>query len=277
MRRSERWEVDGRSTVGSSLSAAENDRLMEAIYTIPVLSDPQSRQLVWGELRKELADESESLGHGDMVVDIDELYRCVCEFVRRLNLAQFAPEVRRSIRMGFMVDIVGYGRRDSPGRERLQQRLVDLVRIVLEEIGVAMSDAELQGTGDGMLVILPERLDIQRGLVVLLRSFEERLVHDNSVFRDRMRVRMAADIGPVSRTELGFGGAMVTRVGRMLDSKRLRRSVDEHTERDLLAILSDVLHQFVVAEGVLGLPERQFSRVRIRVKELATTAWVWTH
>jgi hypothetical protein len=244
---------------------------MEVMYDLPALADPQLRQLVWDELRKELGP----LRQGDAVVDMWELHRYIRELAQRLSLVSQRVS-RKSIRMGFMVDIVGYGQRDSPAKESLQRRLTDLLRIVLAEIDVAISDAEIQGTGDGMLVILPERLDIQRGLVVLLRYFEERLVYNNNVFRDRMRVRVAADVGPVSVTELGFGGAMVTKLGRLLDSRRLRRFVDEQPQRDLLAILSDALHEFVVAEGVVGLPGKQFTQVRVRAKELVTTAWVWT-
>jgi hypothetical protein len=58
--------------------------------------------------------------------------------------------------------------------------------------------------------------------------------------------------------------------------KRLRRSVAEHPERDLLVVLSDSLHGFVVAEGVPGLLAKQFTRVQLRAKELSTTAWLWT-
>jgi hypothetical protein len=220
---------------------------------------------------------------------LDPVKRTVLDVLRRGNRAWTSEpnaieanrslpprSTRKAIRMGFMLDIVGYGGRDSPAKESLQRRLAEVIQLVLEETHVTMPDTELRGTGDGVLVILPERLDVQRGLADLLRSFDERLVHDNSVFQDRMRVRMAADVGPVTVTELGFGGAMVTKMGRMLNSRRLRRSVAEHPERDLLVILSDSLHGFVVAEGVPGLPAKQFTRVHIRAKELSTTAWLWT-
>ncbi|WP_158852131.1 CATRA conflict system CASPASE/TPR repeat-associated protein [Saccharothrix deserti] len=183
---------------------------------------------------------------------------------------------RRPIRMGFMLDIVGYGGRDSPAKESLQERLATVVRLVLTDMGVALSETERQGTGDGVLVFLPEGLDVQRALPVLLRSTAERLAHDNRVFQDRMRVRMAADVGPVGLAELGFGGATVTNTGRLLDSKPLRRWVADNPDRDLAVALSDPLHSFVVAEGVPGLPREQFTRVTVRAKELVTTAWLWT-
>jgi hypothetical protein len=182
----------------------------------------------------------------------------------------------RSIRMGLILDIVGYGKRDSPGKDSLQRRLAHVVRLVLDDLSVTLTDTELQGTGDGVVIILPQQLDVQRALPVLLRSLQKRLIHDNATFSDRMRVRMAVGVGPVGLTELGFGGAMVTNIGRLLDSRPLRRWEAEHPEHDLSVAVSEPLYRFVVAEGVRELPREQFVRVQVRVKELATTAWLWT-
>jgi hypothetical protein len=183
----------------------------------------------------------------------------------------------RYVRMGFILDIVGYGRRDSPAKESLQRRLARVVLLVLDDVGVALVDTERQGTGDGMVMILPQQLDIQRTLPSLLHSVSRRLTDNNAAFPDQMRVRMAVGVGPVGLSELGFGGAMVTNTGRLLNSRPLRRWEAEHPEHDLSVALSDALHRFVVAEGVPGLPREQFTRVQVRVKELAATAWVWTH
>jgi hypothetical protein len=224
----------------------------------------------------------DQLGH--TMAQLEESHRLAREvrdlaLPARVSVQQNAsPQqaARRPIRMAFMVDIVGYGRRDSPAKDSLQQRLASVIQLVLDDLSVALPDTERQGTGDGMLVILPEKLDIQRALPVLLRSTAGRLAHDNSVYQDQMRVRMASDIGPVGLAELGFGGAMVTNTGRLLDSKPLRRWVVDHPEHDLAVALSDPLHRFVIAEGHPELPAKQFIRTQVRAKELATVAWLWT-
>jgi hypothetical protein len=178
--------------------------------------------------------------------------------------------------MGFMLDIVGYGQRDSPAKESLQRRLARVVRLVLDDLCVPLADTERQGTGDGMVMVLPNRLDIQRALPTLLHGMDERLSENNATFPDRMCVRMAAGVGPVGLSELGFGGALVTHTGRLLSSRLLRRWGTEHPEHDLSVALSDPLYRFVVAEGAPGLPRAEFTRVQVRVKELATAAWLWT-
>jgi hypothetical protein len=224
------------------------------------------------------------LGH--TITQMEEISRLVRE-VRDLDPAvgrsdttrsakQAVRRARRPIRMGFMFDIVGYGGRNSPAKESLQERLATVVRLVLADMGVALSETDRQGTGDGVLVFLPEWLDVQSALPVLLRSTTERLAYDNGVFRDRMRVRLAVDVGPVGLTELGFGGVTVTNTGRLLDSEPLREWVVDHPDRDLAVALSNALYSFAVAEGVPGLPIDQFTRVTVRAKELATTAWLWT-
>lgn len=225
--------------------------------------NPEHASLTWGTS----CPHNVLTGTGPAPATLTELFDDIVEPCRCTE---------RPIRMGFMLDIVGYGRRDSPAKDSLQRRLAQVVRLMFDDVGVALSDTERQGTGDGVVVILPAQLDVQRALPVLLRSIRKRLTHDNAACQDRMRVRMAADVGPVGLAELGFGGAMVTNAGRLLDSRPLRRWEAEHVEHDLSVALSDSLYRFVVAEGVPGLPREQFTRVQVRAKELATTAWLWT-
>jgi hypothetical protein len=197
--------------------------------------------------------------------------------LRRLPGMTVSAQARpKPIRMGFMLDIVGYSRRDARAQELLQQRLVGVVRLVLDDLRVEPSDIDHQGTGDGLLVILPERVDVHRVLPALLASTTRLLAGDNAMFRDRVRVRMAADIGPVRIAELGFEGAMVTNMARLLDSRPLRDWVDEHPERDLSVALSDSMHRFVVAEGTPELPAEQFTQVHVQVNEAMSTGWLWT-
>ena len=197
--------------------------------------------------------------------------------LRRLPLTTGSVQARpKPIRMGFMLDIVGYSRRDAWAQERLQQRLVGLVRLMLDDLRVELSDIDHQGTGDGLLVILPERVDVHRVLPALLAFATRLLAEDNAMFQDRIRVRMAADIGPVRIAELGFEGVMVTNMARLLDSTPLRDWVDEHPERDLSVALSDSLHRFVVAEGTPELPAEQFTQVHVQVNETTSTGWLWT-
>jgi hypothetical protein len=192
------------------------------------------------------------------------------------NLAAALISDTRQLRMGFMLDVADYGGRTTRAKERVQERLAALIRLVLEDLDVRLSDVHWQGTGDGVLLFLPGELDVQRALPVLLHSTATHLAFNNEEFRDRLRLRMAVDVGPVGLAQLGFGGGTATNLGRLLDSEPLREWLVNHLGHDLAVIVSDRLHSFVVAEDVPALPPAQFNRVFVQIKEFASIAWLWT-
>jgi hypothetical protein len=180
----------------------------------------------------------------------------------------------RPIRMGFVLDVAGYGSRTRRARKRVQERLVTLIGLILDDLNVHVSETDQQGTGDGVLLFLPKDLDTQHALPVLLHSIATRLAEDNDEFGDQVRLRMAVDIGPVGLAPLGFEGTTATNLGRLVDSEPLREWLG-NPGHDLAVVVTDRLHSFVVAEDVPALPQDQFTRVSVRIKEFATEAWLW--
>jgi class 3 adenylate cyclase len=182
----------------------------------------------------------------------------------------------RPIRMGFILDVVGYGDRSARARARTQERLAKLKVRVLDDLNVELADTVWQGTGDGILLFLPKDLDLQRALPLLLRSVATHLDADNEEFQDQIRLRMAVDAGPVSLAPLGFEGAVATNLGRLVDSTPPRDWLADHPDHDLAVVVSDRLHSFVVDDDVPHLPPAQFTHAAVQVKELTTAAWLWT-
>lgn len=182
----------------------------------------------------------------------------------------------RPIRTGFMMDIKDYGARPPRAKKRAQERVAAIIHNILDDLNVRLSDTDQQGTGDGVLLFLPSELDVQRALPVLLHSAAVHLAEDNEEFQDRIRIRMAVDIGPVGLTPLGFSGSTATRLGRLLESEPLYGRLLDHPGDALAVIVSDRLHSFVIAEDVAALPPAQFTCVSVKVKEFSSTAWLWT-
>lgn len=206
--------------------------------------------------------------------------RSLAQEVRALAPPHTAPAgpVRspdNAIRLGLTLDIVQYTAREPPEMQRLQQRLLDLVVGVLGDLGLTMSDTDHQGTGDGLMMFLPAEVDVQRALPSLLHGMGERLRQDNEIHRDRLRARMALDVGPVGLAALGFKGKISSIMGRMLDSGRLRQAVLDHADVDLVAMVSDRLFDFVVGEGAPGLDAANFTRVDVAAKNYRGDAWLW--
>src|ERR1700744_3098230 len=117
----------------------------------------------------------------------------------------------RALRMGFVLDVAGYGARTAPGRDDVQRRLRQLVVAALAACGLALGawGVDHQWTGDGINAILPAGIDPTVVLAVLIRSLTADLQADNARYDDRVRLRMAVGVGLIERSAAGLGGAGV--------------------------------------------------------------------
>jgi hypothetical protein len=180
------------------------------------------------------------------------------------------------IRHGFVLDVAAYGPRSVPDRSDVQRRVHGLVQEVLLDIGIDPGRSDRQGTGDGMIVLLPEGGQFQRALPQLLRSTARRLAADNRRHTDRVRLRMATSIGPVGHGATGYSGDTVTEMSRLVDSDVLRQALESDPAADLVVIVSNVLYGWVVGVGHPGLDAAEFKPVDIQVKSFQAPAWLWT-
>jgi O-acetyl-ADP-ribose deacetylase (regulator of RNase III) len=180
-----------------------------------------------------------------------------------------------SVRMGFMIDVAGYGSRSTRGKVDLQRRVTEFVDEVLQDMGLRRADTHYDGTGDGMAVFLPSDVEVQRALARLLRSATEALAEDNRRYRDRMRLRMAAVFGTVGPAAIGFSGDAIVEAARMVDSEELRAALAERPGADLVALISDQLHRHAVGQRHAGLSAEDFQPLDVRAKEFRGRAWLW--
>lgn len=180
------------------------------------------------------------------------------------------------IRMGFGVDVVGYSDRDAPGRSALQRRLDRLLREVLGDLGFDLAQVDHQRNGDGMNVVLPLRTDVTRALPGLVNSAAVRLRQDNDRHTDRMRLRMACDVGTFTAGANGYEGEAVLDFCRLLDSPPLRDALAPHRNAELGVLVSTFLYRQVLALGYPGLDPGDFTRVTAVVKRFQADAWLYT-
>lgn len=115
----------------------------------------------------------------------------------------------RKLRMGFVLDVVGYGARTAPLQNEVQRRLPVLVRNMLATCGLRLAEDELEPTsrgvecewtGDGINALLPADMDPTVVLSVLIRALATEVDADNALNRDRIRIRMAVGIGLVEHS-----------------------------------------------------------------------------
>lgn len=183
----------------------------------------------------------------------------------------------RALRLGFVLDVEGYGTRPVPERDAIQYRLRRLVVAMLEESGLKL-DARVvdhQWTGDGINAVLPSTVDPPAVLGVLVRSLAAGLSADNARNADRIRLRMAVGVGLIERTAAGFGGPMIVNIGRLVDSAALRAALSDEPAADLAVALSDTVFKLIIQPGYPGIPFGQFTGTNVMAKEFSGTAWIW--
>lgn len=190
-----------------------------------------------------------------------------------------APPARsqsgRKLRMGFVLDVAGYGARSAPLQNEVQRRLPPLVVNTLAKCGMDLDDVGHEWTGDGINAVMPADMDPAVVLPVLIRSLAVNLTADNARSADRIRLRMAIGVGLVEHNMAGFGGPMIVDINRLVNSAPLRAALSAYPAADLAVAISDPVHDTVIRPGYPGIPGAQFSRVDVFAKEFAAPAWIW--
>jgi hypothetical protein len=190
-----------------------------------------------------------------------------------------APPARsqsgRKLRMGFVLDVAGYGARSAPLQNEVQRRLPPLVINSLAECEMDLDHLGHEWTGDGINAVMPADMDPTVVLPVLIRSLAVNLRADNARTLDRIRLRMAIGLGLVELNTAGFGGPMIIDINRLVDSIPLRAALSSYPTADLAVAITDQVHATVIRPGYQGIPEGQFNRVEVVAKEFAGPAWIW--
>jgi hypothetical protein len=190
-----------------------------------------------------------------------------------------APPARsqsgRKLRMGFVLDVAGYGARTAPMQNDIQRRLPPLVSLMLAKCGMDLGEVEHEWTGDGINAVLPAETDPTVALPVMIRSLAAQLGTDNARSSDPIRLRMAIGIGLVEHSGAGFGGPMIVDINRLVGSAPLRAALAEHPTADLAVAISDQVHSIIIRPGYPGIPSGQFTAVHVLEKEFAAPAWIW--
>ncbi|HEX6347010.1 hypothetical protein [Umezawaea sp.] len=161
------------------------------------------------------------------------------------------PHRRQSLdglryRIGFAVDVVGFGSRTVEQQSAVQQRLSAVLGRFADELGIAVDPTSFAGEGDGFLYYLPD-VDALAAVRHLVRTVPRLLHEDNLRHDDRIRLRMAADVGPVGSAPLGFTGPTTTRFCRLVESSQIRDAMTT-TDTDIAIFVSDTLNEDVVRQ-----------------------------
>jgi hypothetical protein len=191
------------------------------------------------------------------------------------------------LRMGFVLDVAGWGARAAPSQREVQRRLLLIAERVIGKCGLRLTGdkdsgapdsavCETSGTGDGLNAMLPADTDLTVVLPVLIRALTAELTKDNAAnASDRMRMRMAVSIGLVEHGAVGFSGPLITELSRLVNSRRLHDELNDEPEADLVVAVAGSAHSMIIKSGYPGIPATQFHKAQVMEKEFSGTAWIW--
>ncbi|QQQ74373.1 hypothetical protein IOD16_24710 [Saccharothrix sp. 6-C] len=187
-----------------------------------------------------------------------------------MNVLDGSASRPRRLRIGFNLDVVGYSTRSWQLRKMAQRRVSELTDDVIAHLGIDRAAVDRQGTGDGVLAFLAAELEPSWVLPRLLRTCQELLHADNKLYTDRIRLRMAVTMGSIAPSEPGFAGEPATELSRLIDSDAARAAVVRHEDRDLVAVVSDILHSLAVDPS-----DDTYARCRDRGEGNPGNGWLW--
>ncbi|WP_370943224.1 hypothetical protein AB5J62_29555 [Amycolatopsis sp. cg5] len=175
-------------------------------------------------------------------------------------------------RLGFTVDVVAYTGRTIDTQRQIQDRLFSILHRFVAAAGITHEQVNFQPNGDGYHYFLPDS-DMYTAVRHLLSTLPRLLTEDNAAHDERIRLRMAVDVGTVGSGPLGFTADAVVRFSRLVDSVPIRAAVVEHCDADLMAIVSETLFLDVVTRfsDLAALP---FERVDVAVKGYRAPAYL---
>lgn len=186
---------------------------------------------------------------------------------------QESVAVHRSI---LVADIAGF---TSPSRTMIHQLAVhdglyDVLQGAFKESGLDWDACELQGTGDGVLVLLPPELPKSR----LVDGFPTRLIarlhRYNAVHsaEARVQLRVAVHAGEVHHTPQGSVSQAVNFTFRILDAAEAKAALKE-SGAVLALIASDSFYRDVIVHDPAAEPGA-YRQIPVVVKETSTQAWL---
>ncbi|MEU1647244.1 CATRA conflict system CASPASE/TPR repeat-associated protein [Micromonospora zamorensis] len=187
------------------------------------------------------------------------------------------PEEALEFRVAFGIDVVEFSSRSYSRQLDVRRRLAEMVVQVLAALGLELHETDRQDAGDGLMIVLSPRIAVTHALPVLLYRWRDAVAADNAGHpEDRIRLRLSIASGPLTAAPLGFIGATIVQVGRLLDSATLRAAASDFPDADVVALVADRIYQDVVGEGYPGLSSGEFTSCTVQVKEFHSVAWLWT-
>lgn len=171
-------------------------------------------------------------------------------------------------------DIVGFGAPERTARDRLTVRTAHL-EILRTSLGYLWDKCIPEDQGDGLLIVVPPATPTAVIMERLHQHLPGALRAHNHSHRgpSRIRLRLAATVGPVMSDPAGVTGEALIRAARLLDAPVLRDAMAS-PDASLGIIISTFIHETTVKHAEGGAEPDSYQAVEAHVKESRVRAWM---
>lgn len=196
-----------------------------------------------------------------------------------VHLARFAAPQRRRTLAGenctvLLTDVVGFGALERNDQDRHIIRLSnrDMLRTSLGHI---WDECTIEDRGDGLLIIVPPHIPTAVVIALLHLKLPGELRRHNRTYGEsvQIRLRVAANVGPVMSDELGISGEAIIRTARLIDAPALKDAM-EAAGAALGIITSEFVYETVIRHGAEWVNAGEYALVEVNVKESRIPGWL---
>ncbi|HXC80668.1 MAG TPA: cyclic nucleotide-binding domain-containing protein [Trebonia sp.] len=171
-------------------------------------------------------------------------------------------------------DVVAFGALNRNDRDRRIIRLASL-QMMQVSLGHLWDSCISEDRGDGLLIIVPPMIPTTRIMERLDWELPRELRLHNRTYSEsvRIKLRVAANVGPVMGDPLGVSGEAIIRTARLIDAPVFKEAMAS-AGASLGIIVSAFIYDTVIrhAAGLMDVDE--YEEVEANVKESSMPAWM---
>lgn len=192
---------------------------------------------------------------------------------RSSDTHSWTPALHRII---FGVDMEGSTHRPNSIKGHLRRVMYDLTETALRHAGITNQHRERNvDRGDGLLALIradnvPKALLLDTVVPTLARLLGE---HNQLAPEHALRLRTVVDAGEVHFDDRGQFGQSLDLACRLLDAGQVKRRLAEATA-PLVLVVSDYIHESIVAQGYDGIDAASFSPFHLRIAGRPHRGWI---
>lgn len=171
-------------------------------------------------------------------------------------------------------DVVGFAALERNDTDRGIVRIAHW-EMLRRSLGYLWEKCQFTDQGDGLLLVAPPAIPTTQIMECLHRKLPGELRKHNQAYREpaRIRLRMSANVGPVSHDQVGITGESIIRASRLLDAPVLRKAMAA-AGTTLGMVVSPFIYDTAIRHADGWTDPDTYELVEVHVKESHTSAWM---